>query len=146
MKSARVLITGSRSWPDPRLLEDTLLDIWHDATQNGHAGILVVHGGAAGADTLAHRWAKNHEPHGVTPEKHAADWEGPCAPDCQPGHRKRRRDGTTYCPTAGHRRNQHMVDLGADLCLAFHHNGSTGTADAIRRAQAAGIPVRTITA
>lgn len=36
-------------------------------------------------------------------------------------------------------RNQIMVDLGADLCLAF--TGGRGTADCVRRARAAGIRV-----
>jgi hypothetical protein len=141
--TARILITGSRSWPDPQLLADTLMDAWHDATQNGHPGIVIVHGGADGADTLARDWAEGH---GLEHEQHDADWAGPCPGTCPHGHRKRRRDGTSYCPLAGHRRNQHMVDLGADLCIAFHHNNSTGTADAIRRATAAGIPIRKVIA
>ncbi|CAM5496160.1 MULTISPECIES: DUF2493 domain-containing protein [Streptomyces] len=141
--TARILITGSRSWPDPQLLADTLLDIWHDATQNSHQDIVIVHGGADGADTLARLWAEGH---GLEHEQHTAAWTCPCADTCPPGHRRQRRDGTEYCPLAGHRRNQHMVDLGADLCLAFHHNHSTGTADCMRRATAAGIPIRKVIA
>lgn len=144
--TARILITGSRSWPDPQLLADTLMDTWHDATQNSHQRIVIVHGGADGADTLARLWAEGHglehEPHRVT----RAMWDT-CDESCPPpSHRRVRRDGTTYCPLAGHRRNQHMVDQGADLCLAFHHNNSTGTADCMRRAAAAGIPVRKVVA
>jgi hypothetical protein len=142
LRHPRILITGSRSWPDLQLLADILMETWHDATQNGHPNIVVVHGGADGADTLARLWA---EAHGIPAETHPADWTGPCADTCPPGHRRARRDGTDYCPLAGHRRNQAMVNLGADLCIAFHHNRSTGTADAIRRATAAGIPVRTVT-
>jgi integrase/recombinase XerD len=41
---------------------------------------------------------------------------------------------------AGHRRNQLMVDLKPLLLVAAHHNGSTDTADCIRRATKAGIP------
>lgn len=140
--NARILITGSRSWPDPQVLADTLMDAWHDATQNGHQRIVIVHGGADGADTLARLWAEGH---GLEHEQHDAPWASPCPAACSPGHRKKRARGGDYCPTAGHRRNQHMVDQGADLCIAFHHNNSTGTADAIRRATAAGIPVRTVT-
>lgn len=40
---------------------------------------------------------------------------------------------------AGPIRNQQMVDLGADLCIAFA--GGKGTAHMIRCAQRAGIPV-----
>jgi hypothetical protein len=38
-----------------------------------------------------------------------------------------------------------MVDLGADVCYAFFAGDGTaskGTADCVRRAEAAGIPVR----
>lgn len=139
----RILVTGSRGWLHFALVANALLDAWHDALQDGADGIVVVHGGAPGADTIAAHWAADHARHGVTQERHRADWTGPCPDTCPPGHRKQRRDGTDYCPFAGHRRNQHMVDLGADLALAFHLNNSTGTADCIRRASAAGIPLRT---
>jgi len=142
---ARILITGSRAWPAPSLLADTLMDVWHDATQCGYNGILLVHGGADGADILADTWALVH---GMSCERHRVDreaWET-CAEDCRPSHRRIRRDGTEYCPTAGHRRNQHMVDLGAALVVAFHHANSSGTADCIRRATAAQLPVRRILA
>jgi hypothetical protein len=33
---ALIGLTGSRRWPDPRLLEDTLLQVWHDALQDGY--------------------------------------------------------------------------------------------------------------
>src|SRR5690606_30354012 len=43
---------------------------------------------------------------------------------------------------AGPIRNQEMADAGADLCIAFP--GGRGTADMVRRARAAGIPVRSV--
>lgn len=135
---ALILLTGSRAWPHPRRLEDTLLNVWHDALQDGYAGIILMHGTADGADTIGDQWARRH---GVTVDPKPADWSGPCGPECQPGHRKKRRDGSTYCPLAGHRRNQHMVDQQPVLVVAAQHQGSTGTADCIRRAEAAGIPV-----
>ncbi len=42
---------------------------------------------------------------------------------------------------AGPKRNQEMVDSGADLCLAFPLQDSRGTWDCARRAHRAGIPV-----
>lgn len=45
-----VIVTGSRKWKDRRKIR-TMLDV-HDPS-------LVVHGGAAGADTLAQQWCKN---------------------------------------------------------------------------------------
>jgi hypothetical protein len=138
---ALVGLTGSRTWPDLRLLEDTLLDVWHDALQDGFEGIELMHGCAEGADAIGDAWAIRH---GVPRRRRPADWNGPCADACPPGHRRRNRRGIEYCPLAGHRRNQQMVDEGPLLLVAAHHNGSTGTADCIRRAEAAGIPVLTL--
>lgn len=75
---------------------------------------VLRHGGAPGVDTLA---AGIVQPWGWTVEAFPAAWEvcdetlppelGGC-PDWP--HRQRRRTGSTYCPYAGHRRNQQMVD------------------------------------
>lgn len=139
---ARIMVTGSRTWTDRQRLADTLDDTWHDATQLGYDSLLLTQGAASGADMLADTWAlENAAPR----DPHPADWDGPCAPDCPAGHRRQAR-GRDYCPRAGHRRNQEMIDLRPLLVVAFHCDGSRGTADAIRRAQAADIPVRTITA
>lgn len=140
---ALIGLTGSRKWPDPRLLEDTLLEAWHDALQDGYSGIELIHGCADGADTIGDHWAKRN---GILVRERPADWEGPCAPECPPGHRRRNRRGAEYCPLAGHRRNQGMVDEGPRLFVAASHQNSSGTADCVRRAKKAGIPVRTITA
>lgn len=135
---ALIGLTGSRKFRDRGRLEDTLLDVWHDALQNGFTGIELMQGCAEGADTMGDQWAKRN---GILVRERPADWEGPCAPDCKPGHRRRNRRGTEYCPLAGHRRNQGMVDERPELFVAAQVNGSTGTADCVRRAEAAGIPV-----
>lgn len=137
----RVLVTGSRSWADAEVLGAALLECWYDAMELGADGITVVHGGAPGADTLADLWAVGHQGLGVFSEPHPAVW-AECAAKCKPGHRQARRDGTPYCPTAGHRRNQLMVDLGAAVVVAFPLGRSAGTRDCMRRAQLAGIDVR----
>jgi hypothetical protein len=138
---ARVLVTGSRSWADAQLLEVALLSAWDEALQAGFDGIVVVEGEAeAGADPMARQWA---EARGITVDRVPADWPGPCGSDCRPGHRRLRRGGGEYCPTAGHRRNQVMVDRGASVALAFlvPELPCRGTRDCMRRAQLAGIPV-----
>jgi hypothetical protein len=135
---ALIGLTGSRLWPDPQLLEDTLCLVWHDALEVGYTGIELMHGCAEGADTIGHEWAFRT---GFLIREFPADWNGPCGPECPPGHRRRNRRGTEYCPLAGHRRNQRMVDERPALFVAAHHQGSTGTADCIRRAERAGIPV-----
>ena len=142
---ALVLALGSRRWTDVPTIHDVLLDTWHDARQDGYCGIEVLEGGADGADTMSGDWAKAHLEDGVGHETLNADWDH-CAPDCKPVHRRVRRNGTSYCPTAGHRRNQQMVDRGPLIAVAFNRAGSTGTADCIRRAKAAGIPVREVAA
>ena len=143
MRLALIGLTGSRRWPDPVLLEDTLLGVWHDALQLGYDGIELIHGDADGADTIGDTWARRH---GIPVHPLPADWEGPCGPECQPGHRRRKRNGRTYCPLAGHRRNQQIVDRRPLLMVAAQVDGSTGTADCMRRAKKAGIPVYRITA
>lgn len=140
---ALIGLTGSRKWPDIPLLEDTLLNVWHDALQLGYTGIELMHGCADGADTIGDQWAIAN---GILRRRRPADWDGPCAPDCRPGHRRRNRRGTDYCPMAGHRRNQQMVDERPVLFVAAHHANSSGTADCLRRARKAGIPDLTLTA
>jgi hypothetical protein len=140
---ALIGLTGSRTWPDPQLLEDTLCMVWHDALQIGYTGIELMHGGAEGADTIGHEWAFRT---GFLIREFRADWNGPCALTCPPGHRRINLRGIEFCPLAGHRRNQQMVDEGPVLFVAAHHRASTGTADCIRRAEKAGIPIYRITA
>lgn len=141
----RVLVTGSRSWTAADVIGAALLDCWHDAMQLGEDGITVVHGDAPGADALADLWAVGYRGLGVLREPVPAVWEE-CAAECQPSHRKPRRDGSGYCPTAGLRRNQAMVDRGAAVCIGFWRPPGTGTLDCLRRAERAGIPVRRIDA
>jgi len=137
----RVLVTGSRSWSDAEVIGGALLDCWHDAVQLGADGITVVHGDAPGADSIADLWAIGYRGLGVLREPVPADWSA-CAPECRPGHRRRRRDGSGYCPTAGLRRNQLMVDRGAAVCIGFWRAPGAGTLDCMARAARAGIRVR----
>lgn len=104
----------------------------------------------SGADLMAWRlwasWGLLHDPY-------PADWSGPCDPDwpgCKPGHR-RNQNGRQYCPLAGHRRNQEMVDVLVAMrklghrvhCIGFPFPGQRagGTHDCMRRARVAGIEV-----
>lgn len=107
----RVLVCGSRKFSDYSAVCTAL---------NDHANMaeVVIHGGATGADTLAGEWADHHSIRCVV---FKADWK-------------------QYGPAAGPIRNQRMLDEGKpDLVVAFP--GGAGTADMVRRAQAAGIPI-----
>jgi hypothetical protein len=56
-----------------------------------------------------------------------ADWHGPCRPQCRSGHRRRGRDGKSYCPAAGPYRNEDMLNSGPIVeTHAFLTPGSRG--------------------
>lgn len=115
----RILVTGSRQWPWERyaVIARALFDEHEDGA------VLVTGGCPTGADDLALAiWRANAGPT-CTSEIHPADWD-------------------RYGRSAGPRRNQAMVDLGADVCLAFVLPGSRGTWDCVRKAKAAGIPTK----
>lgn len=136
----RVLITGSRDWPNRntvwRALGDQLL---HPGAADG---LTVINGMCpTGADLHAHEWYLTHASKWVHEDPHPADWERPCDSNCY--HKPRTKNGRPYCPMAGHLRNQEMVDTGADVCLAFPLEDSRGTKDCMKRAKKAGIPVFT---
>lgn len=117
----RVLVTGSRTWADEQAIADALLETWHDAVQDGADGIVVVLGACPrGADALAAQWATDND---VSAEAHPADWN-------------------THGKRAGPIRNAHMVQLGADIVLAFIRDSSPGASHTAQLAADAGIPTR----
>jgi hypothetical protein len=133
----RVLITGSRDWTDRDVIEHDLRLLYAE-----HGALVIVHGCADGADSIADAWAARHGNHNeITVERHPADW-ATCAPTCRPEHRQVDMHGDTYCPAAGIRRNAAMVAAGADLCRAFIKDGSKGATTCARLAERAGIPTR----
>lgn len=149
--SAWLLVTGSRAWTGPRrrkVMHAALAQAWAEAQAMGFGRLTVVHGAARGADSMAAQWTLDVP--GVLELPYAADWIGPCAASCRPGHRQKRNDGAEYCPAAGAHRNQRMVNQVARfkpnvLALGFHASAtedSAGTADCLRRAAAAGLVCR----
>lgn len=135
----RVGITASRSWHRP-------LDIWRALEQcldvAVHEGktLVVVHGDADGGDMVAKLFAQVND--GAVEEPHPADWDAPCRPACNPGHRKARKDGSTYCPAAGNYRNAEMATSGLWRTAAFIRDRSRGTTDAANAFRRAGVPPR----
>lgn len=111
----RMLVTGSGKWTEEGIIEIAMLaevgDVpWHD--------VLVVHGGCKnGADAIVdeiarrRRWGRLIIP---------ADW-------------------AHYGRAAGQIRNERMVKIGADVCLAFIRDGSPGASTTAFKADRAAI-------
>jgi hypothetical protein len=117
----RLLVCGSRDWTDRALLARVIDQAVTDHAQ-GRAGVLLIEGGARGADRLAAELARVR---GWQLEEHPADWRG---------------EGRA----AGPRRNARMLREGhPERVLAFTDDlsASRGTADLVRRARAAGLSV-----
>jgi hypothetical protein len=119
MMRHRVIITGSRNWEDRAAIERILDRLWvrDQAT-------VIVHGGCpTGADAMAEEiWSAKG---GIT-EVHPADWSAGRA--------------------AGPIRNQMMVNMGADWCVAFIRNSSPGASGCAEMARRAGIIVHRVEA
>lgn len=127
-RTTRVLVTGSREWPDRQMVWDELTDAYENQF-SGSEKFIVVHGGARGVDRMAGQWCwRNNERVNVRQEIHGAKWH----------------ENGVFVPSAGHQRNQRMVNLGADLVLAFIYNNSPGATGCMRAAMRAGLDVRVL--
>lgn len=131
-KQYRILVTGSRSWTDEIRMRKAFARAYKDLGKPDLDQIVIVHGACPkGADRLATKIAKDL---GLEVEKHPAKWEGGKG--------------------AGYARNQEMVDLGADYCLAFirkclgnactrlDEHGTHGAVHCSTQARKAGIKTR----
>ena len=111
----RILVTGSRDWDD----EEAIFTAFYPYFSEIKDHILVSGGCPNGADMMAeHLWLQ----YGGTLERHPADWK-------------------QFGKSAGFRRNAEMVELGADICLAFIKNQSKGASMTAGLAFQNGIPV-----
>ncbi|MFE2996196.1 SLOG family protein [Nocardia sp. NPDC059246] len=107
-------MTGSRSWGDRRVIRDALAEVWDPDA------VLVSGACPTGADALCEAcWTH----WGGQVERHPADWK-------------------QFGRSAGFQRNAELVQLGADVCLAFIRDGSAGASHTADLAQRAGIPTR----
>lgn len=146
----RVIVFGSRDYANRDAVRCWLFDRLYECHDAPDYDLTVVQGCADGADLFGGEWAVEHPRRGVVnvhSDPHPADWNGPCdpaSPLCQPGHRRPRRDGSTWCPTAGFRRNGDMANGGADRAAGFLSKPLTesrGTSHTYRRCKSARIPV-----
>lgn len=125
-RPARILVTGARLWTDRIAVTRALT-----AALGTYAGIglpVLIHGGAIGADSIAddvwRSWSGGDE---LALRRGAGRLLA--EPEVHPA-----RDHAS--PRA---RNQHMVDLGATVCLAFALKWESGTGMCARMARSAGI-------
>lgn len=130
---------------------------WIAGVHRFNDSITLYEGEAAGADLVARRIAENEFHWHIKPfpaewNRCNRAWIDPLNPDkpapCQTSvkgrghHRKLRANGLAYCPDAGFRRNQTMIDTAAlhaeerKICVAFPMTDpwSRGTADCLTRA------------
>lgn len=112
-KSIRVLVCGGRDYADYQMLSNTLRHISEIMPISA-----IIHGGAKGADSLAHNWAQWRN---VPVERYDAEWD-------------------LHGNAAGPIRNQRMLDEARpNLVVAFP--GGTGTNHMVTIAKAAGVRV-----
>jgi predicted ArsR family transcriptional regulator len=120
----RVLVTGSRDWPDDQwhVIADALYMV--ETMRADPDTITLVQGNCpTGADRIAVAVARTL---GWQIEAHPADW-------------------ARLGKAAGPLRNAEMVDAGATLCLAFIKNGSKGATGCAELARKSGIETHTYT-
>lgn len=142
----RVLLTISRSWQSEEDVQYAIRDVLWEAPEG--RPVVFVHGDCwegFGSDGIADRYLVHI---GAAVERHPVDKAAPCTDRCRHGARRNDR-----CPAAPQYRNEHMVSLGADRCLAFigpcerpgcrkpKPHGSHGTTRTAVLAENAGIPV-----
>lgn len=127
----RVLVTSWRLYQDETNVRSQLDSVlqsipsWEYRSASGEILLVVIEGAcSAGGDAYAARWAADNYDNGVRSERHHAEWR-------------------TLGKAAGPRRNQLMVERGADLCLAFLGEPSVGGRHCAGLALKARIPLRT---
>lgn len=112
MAMYKVLICGARDWDSPDAIEREILML---VRRHGTQKLLVITGGATGADSLGASLARKHNIHVA---EVMALWN-------------------TRYRGAGPQRNQVMLDLDPDEVIAFHKSikASKGTKDMVSRAR-----------
>lgn len=119
----RVLCCGSRQWRDLHTIRYVL-----EQLQEQESALIVVHGGARGADLLAGQAAREL---GLIQEIH------------EPAYASYPREDRWRAPL---QRNVEMLTSGIDLVVAFRGEGkSSGTDYTVREARKREIPVQLYT-
>ena len=111
-----VTVAGSRTFDDFDLLAETL-----GRVLVGKEGVVIVSGGAKGADQFGERYAQDR---GLGVEQHTPDWK-------------------THGKCAGMIRNGVIVDV-SDHTLFFWDGVTRGTADGIKKSEKRRIPAEVV--
>lgn len=124
----RVLICGSRDWADYEAVATVLAGLDDQADSRPDRHLVVIEGGAKGADACAAAWCEANKDY-VGHERFPADWE-------------------TYGKSAGPVRNREMLEQGKpEIVWAFKtHVESRGTNHMVNLARTAGVPTYVVTA
>jgi hypothetical protein len=120
MNEFRILVCGGRSYDDrTRLFRfmDRVLETIGGTGETQRRDVVIIHGAARGADTLADDYARERELRVI---RYPADWK-------------------THGRGAGPIRNKLMLTESPHVIIAFE--GGNGTADMIRQGKKAGVPV-----
>lgn len=157
MPDYRVLVTGSRDWSDRVTIRSALMRV---EREHEDSRLILVHGMCDPRHPLdghAIRWAAAMRlPMGVAENLLGADWLASLIAATSLGWETEPRpaDWKHHGRAAGYRRNEHMIRLGAGICLAFSMpctaprcagrpaHGSHGTTQCSELAERAKIPVR----
>ena len=115
-KAFRILVCGGRDWSN-QTMTTGVLDGFREQYHEKDKPIVIVEGGAQGADTLAKEYAIKHD---IPFEEYRAEWN-------------------KYGRAAGPVRNSQMLNSGIDVVIAFP--GGRGTRDTIGKAEKMGVGV-----
>ncbi len=115
-KLFRILVCGGRDWTNWVMLSG-VLDGYRNQYHHKGKPIVIVQGGATGADALAKRYAIEND---IPYEEFLPEWN-------------------KYGRAAGPKRNSEMLDSGIDVVIAFP--GGRGTQDTVGKAEKLGIRV-----
>lgn len=122
IEKLRIAVVGSRIFNEYNYLHRKLTDLlWEIVDYWGDElplEIIIVSGGARGADSIAEQWAKEW---GYQTMIFSAEWD-------------------KYGKSAGYRRNQQIIDA-SDVVIAFWDGTSKGTKHSIDIATKQGKPI-----
>jgi YspA, cpYpsA-related SLOG family len=130
MSETIIAVVGGRDFKDYDAMCEAL-------AQLNDKDVKIISGGANGADTLAERWANEHE---KPFEAYQAEWDNFDLPGTVI---RKRQDGSKYNATAGLHRNKIVAEKCTHM-IAFWDGKSPGTRHAINTAAELGKKVKVI--